>query len=58
MLIWIGYFPIRNVITYPVRGFLSTLLLRSYATTRGPDDVHVGNAAHAQVMRFTCVSRG
>lgn len=24
MLIWIGYFPIRNVVTYPVHGFLSS----------------------------------
>ena len=39
---WIGYFPIQNVVSYPVRGFLSTLLLRSYATARGPDDVRVG----------------
>ena len=40
MLIWIGYFPIQNVITYPVRGFLSTLL--PHVPARGPDDVHVG----------------
>ena len=25
---------------------------------RGPDDVRLGSAAHAQVMQFTCVPRG
>ena len=28
------------------------------SSARGPDDVHVGSAAHAQVMGLTCVSRG
>ena len=55
-----SWFPIHFVAacahTRPHVG--SMMCTWALSCARGPDDVRVGSAAHAQVMGLTCVSRG